>query len=68
MNEDWSGAYSVDTTQSGSAVEGKYGQGFNPDNLNLLMLPGNKKGQSNYDAFRSQGTFVGDLYIAMQLD
>ncbi|MCA6468806.1 MAG: hypothetical protein IM591_00265, partial [Chitinophagaceae bacterium] len=68
VNEDWSGASSVGTTQSGSAVEGKYGPGFNPDNLNLLTLPGNKKGQSNYDAFRSLGTSVGDLYLAMHLD
>lgn len=68
MNDDWSGTTASGTRQSSSAIENKYGTGFDPHKLNLLTLPGNAKGQSNYDAFKDEGADVGDLYVGLKLE
>jgi RHS repeat-associated protein len=67
VNIDWSKADAHGTIQSGSAIESKYGVAINPENVNLVTIPGNDKGQSHFEAMKAKGVTSGDLAVSLRI-
>jgi RHS repeat-associated protein len=66
-NADWSGATAEGTTQSGCAIERKYGVTIDPNMVNLVTIPGNDIGQNHFKALKGEGVSSGDLAVTMKI-
>ena len=67
-DDDWSGAKVQGTTQSSNSFESSFRCVFDPHSLYGTVLPGNKKGQNHFEAFKNLSVGVGDLTMTIKLD